>query len=236
MSNKLMKKAGLIGGVSWHSTVELYRLVNEYVATELGGLNSAEIVITSVNLQRIIGAQTSEEKANVLAEAAINLQKAGADFIALGSNGLHQFEQQFMKNIDIPFLHIADCVAQAITERGVSAVGLLGVQETMRDDFYISHLSERGIQTIIPTADECDFIDRVLYEETGKGVVNPSSVTQFYSISEKLMEKGADGIILGCTEIGMLMQQDNTTIPLFDSTEIYAQAIARACLDTNPKL
>lgn len=230
MSGRL-KKAGLIGGVSWHSTVELYRLVNEYVAAELGGLNSAEMVIASVNLQDIIAADTPEAKAAVLANAARSLQRAGADFIALGSNGLHQFKDIFMQGVDIPFLHIADCVAQAVTEAGVSNVGLLGVRETMREDFYISHLAAQNIRTVIPNQNECDFINSVLFEETGKGVVNLSSAARFYAISEELYQKGAQGVILGCTEIRMLMQQSKTRIPLFDSTEIYAKAIAHRCMN-----
>lgn len=231
MSGILLKKAGLIGGVSWHSTVELYRLINTYVAEKLGGLNSAEVFVASINLNRITSAATDAEKAAVLAEAAKSLEMAGADFIAVGSNGLHQYKDRFMEGIPIPFLHIADCVAAAVTEKGFHTVGLLGVQETMRDDFYISHLSAAHIQTIVPDEDDCTFVNRVLFEETGKGIVKKDSAHRFYEIAGDLYRQGAQGIILGCTEIGMLMHQSDTAIPLFDSMQIYAKAIAEKCME-----
>lgn len=230
MNIRQVKKAGLIGGVSWYTTAEMYRLINQRIYEMLGGLNSAEIFVASVNLNKITCAPSAEEKSNVLADAARSLEDAGADFIALGSNGLHQFAGSFMRGVSVPFFPITECVTRTILKRGFNTVGLLGVQETMSSGFYTGSLAAAGIRTIVPVEEDKAFIDRVLFEETGKGIVKEESARKFYEISEGLCDRGAQGIILGCTEIGMLMHQSETGIPLFDTMQLYSRAIADKCL------
>ena len=210
-----LKVGGIIGGVSWHSTKQLYEYINARVAEEKGGHNCAKLVLINVNLQDILDAADADAK--------------GADFIALGSNGLHQYAERVEKAIRIPFIHIADVTADAITAAGYQTVGLLGVKETMEQGFYKDRLIKRGLRVLIPEQPERDFIDTVLFEETGVGIVKEPSKQAFYRIAEKLAQNGAECIILGCTEIEMLMKQEETNMPLFDTTALYAEKIAQLC-------
>lgn len=175
-----LKVGGIIGGVSWHSTKQLYEYINARVAEEKGGHNCAKLVLINVNLQDILDAPDADAKGAVLVDAAIRAEKAGADFVALGSNGLHQYAERVEKAIRIPFIHIADVTADAIMAAGYQTVGLLGVKETMEQGFYKDRLAKRGLRVLIPEQPERDFINTVLFEETGVGIVKESSKQAFY--------------------------------------------------------
>ncbi|MCI9639350.1 MAG: amino acid racemase [Emergencia sp.] len=224
-----MKRAGLIGGVSWHSTMDIYRDVNQYVASEKGENNCAKLILDNLNLSDILNAEKRTSKEDIITASAKRLQLAGADFIALCSNGLHQFADEITQAVNIPFIHIAESTADEILRNGYRKVGLLGVLETMEQSFYKEKLIKKGLSVLIPEKEERVFIDRVLFEETGKGIVKEQSSKKFYEISESLAARGADCVILGCTEIGMLMQQEYTNIPLFDTAKIHAETIGRLC-------
>lgn len=224
-----LKVGGIIGGVSWHSTKQLYEYINAKVAEEKGGHNCAKLVLINVNLQDILDAPDADAKGAVIVDAAIRAEKAGADFVALSSNGLHQYAERVEKATRIPFIHIADVTADAITAAGYQTVGLLGVKETMEQGFYKDRLAKRGLRVLIPEQPERDFINTVLFEETGVGIVKESSKRAFYRIAGQLAQNGAECIILGCTEIEMLMKQEETNMPLFDTTALYAEKIAQLC-------
>lgn len=226
-----MKTGGIIGGVSWHSTKQLYEYVNAGVAKALGRHNCARMVLINVNLEDILQAKDDSAKAAILADAAQRAEKAGASFVALGSNGLHQYADIIQQAIHIPFLHIAEVTADAIQRAGYHTAGLLGVRETMEQGFYKDRLADHGLQVLIPDAEERAFIDNVLLQETGVGIVKEASRQAFYTIAQRLADRGAQCIILGCTEIGMLMQQEETDLPLFDTTVLYAQRITQLCCE-----
>lgn len=226
-----MGVVGLIGGTSWHSTVEIYQQVNAYVAEKMGGLHCAKLVVVNVDLDEIVSAKEPSAKAAVLQEAARSIERAGADCLALCSNGLHQFAEQIKTSVSIPFVHIAEVTAEAAIAAGFHTVGLLGVKELMEEDFYAGVLRRKGLRVLVPCEEEREYIDHVLFTETGVGVVKEESSRAFYRIAEELAAKGAACIILGCTEIGMLMQQEHTEIPLLDTTRIFAQTIGELCCE-----
>ncbi len=226
-----MKIAGIIGGTSWHSTVDMYRYINQTVSDTLGGYHNARLLVANVDLQNILDQNTPAGKGGVLVEAAKRLEAGGADFVVICSNGLHEYAPMIERAVGIPLLHIADSTADVITAAGKVRIGLMGVKETMERDFYKKRLTDRGIEVLIPDEAQRDFIEKVLWEETNFGIVNPESVRAFEAIARSLMDRGAQGVILGCTEIGMLLKQENTDIPLFDTTIIHADAIARRCME-----
>lgn len=226
-----MKIAGIIGGTSWHSTVDMYRYINQTVSDTLGGYHNARLLVANVDLQNILDQNTPAGKGGVLVEAAKRLEAGGADFVVICSNGLHEYAPMIERAVGIPLLHIADSTADVITAAGKVRIGLMGVKETMVRDFYKKRLTDRGIEVLIPDEAQRDFIEKVLWEETNFGIVNPESVRAFEAIARSLMDRGAQGVILGCTEIGMLLKQENTDIPLFDTTIIHADAIARRCME-----
>ena len=225
-----MRVAGIIGGVSWYSTADLYQYINTRVQDALGGNSCAKLVIANVNMQEIIDQDTFEKKGAVLAEAAKRCEGGGADFVVICSNGCHEWADIVQAAVNIPLIHIADGTADRILAAGMNRIGLLGAKDTMVHDFYKKRLAARGIEVLIPSEEDMDYIDYVVYEETGKGFVKPETCARFYEIAGKLVEAGAEGVILGCTEIGELMQQDKTDIPLFDTTRIHAEVIADLCL------
>ena len=226
-----MKIAGIIGGTSWHSTVDMYRYINQTVSDTLGGYHNARLLVANVDLQNILDQNTPAGKGGVLVEAAKRLEAGGVDFVVICSNGLHEYAPMIERAVGIPLLHIADSTADVITAAGKVRIGLMGVKETMERDFYKKRLTDRGIEVLIPDEAQRDFIEKVLWEETNFGIVNPESVRAFEAIARSLMDRGAQGVILGCTEIGMLLKQENTDIPLFDTTIIHADAIARRCME-----
>ncbi len=222
-----MKTIGLLGGMSWGSTELYYRWINEGVKEKLGGLHSARIAMVSVDFQEIEELQHSgewERAGEVLSKAARRIEAAGADFLVICTNTMHKVVPQIERAINIPILHLADATARRIKERGMKTVGLLGINFTMEEDFYRVLLIERhGLTVIIPSAADRQIVHRIIYEELCLGIVKAESREEYLRIINKMHEEGAEGIIEGCTEIVMLVQQKNTDIPLFDTTAIHAQ-------------
>ena len=219
-----MKTIGLIGGMSWESTVTYYQLINETVKKELGGLHSAKILLYSVDFAEIEEYQAKGQwgrSADVLGLAAENLEKAGADFVVICTNTMHKVVPQIQQRIRIPILHIAEATAAALREKHITKVGLLGTKYTMTQDFYKDKLTEAGIQVLIPDAQGVELVNDVIYRELCLGVIREESKAAFVDIIEKLGEMGAQGVILGCTEIGLLVQQADTSLPVFDTTQIH---------------
>ena len=224
-----MKTIGLIGGMSWESTVTYYKIINETVKKKLGGLHSAKCILYSVDFQEIEECQANgnwEKSGEILGEAAYNLEKAGADFIVICTNTMHKVVNQIKEKISIPILHIAEMTAEKILEKGLKNIALLGTKYTMEQDFYKSKLIEKGINVIIPDKNDIEIINKVIYDELCLGIINSNSKKKFLEIVDKLRNKGAEGIILGCTEIGLLIKNEDTDVPLFDTAIIHAEQAA----------
>ena len=224
-----LKTIGLIGGMSWESTVTYYKIINETVKERLGGLHSAKCILYSVDFQEIEECQANgnwEKSGEILGEAANNLEKAGADFIVICTNTMHKVVNQIKEKISIPILHIAEMTAEKILEKGLKNIALLGTKYTMEQDFYKSKLIEKGINVIIPDKNDIEIINKVIYEELCLGTINSNSKKKFLEIVDKLRNKGAEGIILGCTEIGLLIKNEDTDVPLFDTAIIHAEQAA----------
>lgn len=224
-----LKTIGLIGGMSWESTVTYYKIINETVKEKLGGLHSAKCILYSVDFQEIEECQANgnwEKSGEILGEAAYNLEKAGADFIVICTNTMHKVVNQIKEKISIPILHIAEMTAEKILEKGLKNIALLGTKYTMEQDFYKSKLIEKGINVIIPDKNDIEIINKVIYDELCLGTINSNSKKKFLEIVDKLRSKGAEGIILGCTEIGLLIKNADTDVPLFDTAIIHAEQAA----------
>jgi aspartate racemase len=223
-----MKTIGLIGGMSWESSAEYYRLINTFVKERLGGFHSAKCVMISVDFAEIEELQRENrwaESAQVLSAAAQNLERAGADVIVLCTNTMHKVADEIEASIHVPFLHIADATAEQIKVQGLSAVGLLGTRFTMEEDFYVGRLSQRfDLRVLIPEAADRDLIHRVIYNELVLGEVKAESKAHYLAVIERLIDRGAQGIILGCTEIGLLVQAGDCRVSIFDTTRLHAQA------------
>ena len=220
-----MKTIGLIGGMSWESTVTYYQLINETVKRELGGLHSAKILLYSVDFAEIEEYQARgewEKSAQVLAEVAQNLEKAGADVIVICTNTMHKVAPQITEKIGIPVLHIAEATAEALKEAGITKVGLLGTKYTMTQAFYKDKLIEAGIQVVIPDETGVETVNDVIYNELCLGIIKDESRQKFLEVIDQLGRNGAQGVILGCTEIGLLVKQADTALPVFDTTHIHA--------------
>ncbi|MCV2217621.1 aspartate/glutamate racemase family protein [Thauera sp. Sel9] len=229
-----MKTIGLLGGMSWESTVPYYRQINETVKARLGGLHSAKIVLYSVDfaeIERLQHCGDWDAAAAVLADAAQALERAGADFIVLCTNTMHKVAPAIEAAVRIPLLHIADPTAMAIRRAGLSRIGLLGTRFTMEQAFYRGRLEERhGIEVLIPEQGDIDVVHRVIYEELCLGRIEEASRKAYQSVMARLVERGAQGIILGCTEISLLVGAQDATVPLFDTTAIHAGAAAEVAL------
>ena len=224
-----LKTIGLIGGMSWESTATYYKIINETVKEKLGGLHSAKCILYSVDFQEIEECQANdnwEKSGEILGEAAYNLEKAGADFIVICTNTMHKVVNQIKEKISIPILHIAEMTAEKILEKGLKNIALLGTKYTMEQDFYKSKLIEKGINVIIPDKNDIETINEVIYDELCLGTINFNSKKKFLEIVDKLRSKGAEGIILGCTEIGLLIKNEDTDVPLFDTAIIHAEQAA----------
>ena len=224
-----LKTIGLIGGMSWESTVTYYKIINETIKEKLGGLHSAKCILYSVDFQEIEECQANgnwEKSGEILGEAAYNLEKAGADFIVICTNTMHKVVNQIKEKISIPILHIAEMTAEKILEKGLKNIALLGTKYTMEQDFYKSKLIEKGINVIIPDKNDIEIINEVIYDELCLGTINSNSKKKFLEIVHKLRSKGAEGIILGCTEIGLLIKNADTDVPLFDTAIIHAEQAA----------
>ncbi len=224
-----LKTIGLIGGMSWESTATYYKIINETVKEKLGGLHSAKCILYSVDFQEIEECQANgnwEKSGEILGEAAYNLEKAGADFIVICTNTMHKVVNQIKEKISIPILHIAEMTAEKILEKGLKNIALLGTKYTMEQDFYKSKLIEKGINVIIPDKNDIETINEVIYDELCLGTINFNSKKKFLEIVDKLRSKGAEGIILGCTEIGLLIKNEDTDVLLFDTAIIHAEQAA----------
>ena len=229
-----MKTIGLIGGMSWESTVTYYQVINETIKKQLGGLHSAKCILYSVDFDEIEKYQARGEwdkSADVLSEAAQALERAGADYIVICTNTMHKAAPEISRRIHIPILHIADMTAAELQKQGIRKVGLLGTKYTMQQDFYKNILIEQGIEVVIPNDADVDVVNRIIYDELCLGKILEESKAVYLDIIHELARNGAQGIILGCTEIGLLIQQSDTDIPLFDTTLIHAKQAALKSLE-----
>ncbi|RED32242.1 aspartate/glutamate racemase family protein [Paenibacillus sp. VMFN-D1] len=220
-----MKVIGLIGGMSWESSALYYRMVNEEVRSRLGGLHSAKCLLYSVDFEEIERYQAEgawEKAGEVLGQTARALEKGGADFIVICTNTMHKVIDDIQSKIQIPILHIADATAAQIKESQIQTVGLLGTKYTMEQDFYKSRLELNGIQVIIPDRDDREAVNKIIYEELCLGKIHQESRDYYKKVIQGLIESGAEGIILGCTEIGLLVKPEDAEVPLFDTTYIHA--------------
>jgi len=222
-----MKTIGMIGGMSWESTVSYYRLVNELVRERLGGLHSARVVLYSVDfaeIERLQDAGKWDEAGGILASAAKAVEAAGADFLVLCTNTMHKVIGAIEAAVTIPILHIADATASEVLRAGVSTVGLLGTRFTMEEDFYRGRLEEQhGIRVLVPEDRDREEVHRIIYDELCRGVIDDASRDRYCQIIGRLVERGAQGIILGCTEISLLVSQADSPVSLFDTTSIHAR-------------
>ena len=222
-----MKTIGLLGGMSWESTELYYRLINEGIRAKLGGLHSARIALVSVDFQEIEELQRNEnwvKAGQTLARAARQVEAAGADFLLICTNTMHKVAPEIQEAISIPVLHLADATAKRIKAGGMKTIGLLGTSFTMEQDFYKGRLVEKyGLNVLIPPKSDREIVHQIIYDELCLGLVSDASRDEYLRIMEDLRSRGAEGIIEGCTEIVMLVQQQHTDIPLFDTTSIHTE-------------
>jgi aspartate racemase len=230
-----MRTIGMIGGMSWESSAIYYWMVNEAVKERLGGHHSAETVMYSVDFAPIKHLQHEgrwEEMAASLAEAARKVEQGGADFIVLCTNTMHRMAEAITEAVSIPLLHIADATAEEVKARGIRNVGLLATQFTMEQDFYKGRLANRhGLEILVPDEEERRLVHDVIYNELCLGEIRPSSRQAYRQIMDCLVERGAEAVILGCTEITMLVGQEDASVPLFDTTRIHAEKAVELALD-----
>jgi aspartate racemase len=230
-----MKTIGLIGGMSWESSAGYYRIINQEVKARLGGFHSAKCLLLSVDFAEVETLQQAgmwQAAAELLAGAARSLEMAGADFVVLCTNTMHKLADEIQAQVRIPFLHIADATAQVIRAAGVQKIGLLGTRFTMEEAFYKGRLTEKyGLEVVTPEAADREIVHGVIYGELVKGVIRPQSKAQYLAIIERLVAQGAEGVILGCTEIGLLVQDGDCRAPLYDTTRIHARAAVDLALE-----
>lgn len=230
-----MKTIGLLGGMSWESTVTYYQTINELVKQQLGGFHSAKILLYSVDFDPIEKLQDKGDwagAAEILTEAAMNLEKGGADFLLICTNTMHRVAPQIEESLTIPVLHIADATAEELKKNSVNKVGLLGTAFTMEQDFYKGRLRDKhGLNVITPDQEDRNLVHDVIYNELCMGKFNENSKDAYLKIIEKLGESGAEAVILGCTEIALLVGREKTSIPMFDTAKIHAQKSVELALD-----
>jgi aspartate racemase len=231
-----MKTIGLVGGTGWISTSEYYRIINEEVNRRLGGLEFARCILFSLNYGEIDAFNKAENREGVfslIADASVKLAACGADCILLCANTLHQFVEELEKRVDVPFIHIASATATEITKSHISRIGLLGTKQTMEMDFYRSKLNGKNIETLIPEPADRDFIQGIINNELLRGIISEASRRRFIEICKGLEKKGARGIVLGCTEIPLLVRQEHLELPLFNTTIIHSLAAVDFALGGN---
>jgi aspartate racemase len=230
-----VRTIGLLGGMSWESTIPYYRIINETVKEALGGLHSGKIVLVSVDfepIERLQHAGAWSETGKILAEAARSVQNAGADCIVLCTNTMHRVASQIQMAVDIPLLHIATATGNAVTAAGITKVGLLGTRFTMEEMFYRQQLEDaHALEVLIPAESDRDTVHRIIYHELCLGIIQGSSREAFRRVLANLVRAGVQGVILGCTEISMLVQADDSAVALFDTTEIHAKYAAQWALE-----
>ena len=228
-----MKTIGLIGGMSWESTSLYYQIINEYIQHKKGGLYSAKCILYSVNFEEISSMQKTgqwQKCGEILGNIGKNLETAGAEFIIICTNTMHKVVPDMQKYINIPIIHIAEATYNKIKEAGIKNIGLLGTKYTMKEDFYKNILIDKGLNVIIPEDDEVEFINNVIFNELCKGDIKAESKRKFLEIVDGLKLRGAEGIILVCTEIVMLISQKDIDIKVFDTTQIHAETAAELSL------
>lgn len=222
-----MKTIGLIGGMSWESSLEYYRIINETVKEKLGGFHSAKCLMYSVDFEEVEKLQRHgkwDEATALMIDAAQRVKKGGADFVVICTNTMHKMAEEVQSSINIPLLHLADVTAERIKAQGLKKVGLLGTKFTMEEDFYKGRLIKKhGLEVMIPDDEEREVINNILYNELCMGEIKKISKDKFKKIIDNLVLKGAEGIILGCTEIPLLIDKEDYEIPLFDTTRIHAE-------------
>ena len=221
-----MKTIGLIGGMSWESTVTYYQLLNEGIKGALGGLHSAKVLLYSVDffeIEALMSRGEWDEAANQLGDIAARLERAGADMVLICTNTLHKVAPQVQAKIGVPLVHIAGAAAEALLSQGITRVGLLGTKYTKTQEFYRDKLVERGIEVLIPEGDDIDLVNRVIFEELCLGIVKEESRAEYLRVIAALQRRGAQGILLGCTELGLIVAKKDVLLPLFDTTEIHAK-------------
>jgi len=232
--NIIMKTIGMLGGMSWESTASYYKALNEGVRDALGGLHSAKICMYSVDFDQIEKLQHQgnwDATAEILSQAACKIEAGGADFLLICTNTMHKVAPEIEKAISIPLLHIADATAERLKENNVKRVGLLGTRFTMEEDFYKGRLTDKfDIDVLVPGSDDMDIIHNVIYSELCLGRISENSRLKYLDIIDSLYERGAEAVILGCTEIALLVQQHHTTVPLYDTTEIHASFAVQQAL------
>jgi len=229
-----MRTTDLIGGMSWESSIEYYRIINKTVGDRLGGLHSAKSIMYSVDFAEIQALQQQgkwDEATELMIDAAKHVENGGADFVIICTNTMHMMADEVQKHIQIPLLHIADATVEKIKSKGMRKIGLLGTRFTMEEDFYKGRLIDKhGLEVIIPTAEEREIVHRVIFDELCVGERKESSRKQYVGIMDHLVENGAEGIILGCTEIGLLVRDEDSRVPLFDTARIHAVAAVEYAL------
>lgn len=224
-----MKTIGLIGGMSWESTVSYYQIINEKVKEKLGGLHSAKILLYSVDFAEVekeMSAGNWDKVAEIISSAAVNLEKAGADCILICTNTVHKVAGEVKKSISVPLFHMVDCVSEVLIRKKIRKVALLGTRFTMTEDFYKGRIIDRGIDVMIPSEKDVSVVDDIIFKELCLGIIKPESKKAYLRIIDELAAKGAEAVIFGCTEIGLLLDSKECSIPAFDSTVIHASAAA----------
>ena len=222
-----MRTVGLLGGMSWESSAEYYRLLNELVRDRLGGLHSARCVLLSVDFAEIEELQVSGEwdrAGELLASAAVSLQRAGAELVLLCTNTMHRVADQVEAALEVPFVHLADATAAAVRREGLTTVGLLGTAFTMEQDFYRGRLESHGLQVLVPDAEDRAEVHRIIYEELCLGVLDDGSRETYRQAIARLVARGAQGVILGCTEIELLVGPQDSSVPVFPTTRLHVEA------------
>ena len=228
-----MKTIGLIGGLTWYSTLDYYRLLNELVNKRLGGVHAARVILISVDFAEIKPLTEQQDwkgLAEIMCAAAKSIEVAGADCVMIGANTMHKIASEVQAAVNIPVIHIADAVAAAIKDKQLKKVALLGTKYTMQLNFYKDKLSQQGITVIIPGEADIEFINDTIYNEFGKGIFLPERKRQYIHIINALIKEGAEGIILGCTEIPILIKQQDCTVPVFDTALVHAMAAVEFAL------
>mgnify|MGYP001630515555 CR=1 FL=1 len=228
-----MKTIGLLGGMSWESTIAYYQRINLTVNQEMGGLHSAKCLLYSVDFQEIEDCQSRdqwEKSAEILAGAARDLERGGADFLILCTNTMHKVAEPIQAAVGIPLIHIVDVTLEELRRRRISRVGLLGTRYTMEQEFYRDRLARGGVETLIPPEEEREMINSVIFDELCQGAFYPGSRAAFLKVTRNLRQEGAEAVILGCTEIGLLIRQEDTEIPLLDTTALHSEKAARLAM------
>lgn len=230
----MMKVIGLIGGMSWESSAEYYRIINELVKEDLGGLHSARILLYSVDFAEIETLQRQgqwKEATDMMVDAAKRLEKGGADFVLICTNTMHKMADDVLEAISIPLIHIADATGEKVKEKKMKTVGLLGTKFTMEEDFYVGRLQRAyGLKVVTPEEDERQTVHEIIFKELCLGIRKESSRQRMKEIIEGLVSKGAEGVILGCTEIPLLIREQDSPVPIFDTTYIHCEAAVNKAL------